>query len=133
MQLVTMQPVEFLEDTVIIERRPDDNPVTDLVRSMLEGRVLGLSKIPRIVEMYARRLQIQEQMTQQIGDFLQATLQPRGVAVIVEGAHMCAMMRGVRQSRARMMTSTMPGIYETDLRLRNQLMAQTGIPTSAGF
>lgn len=46
---------------------------------------------------------------------------------------MCAMMRGVRQSRARMMTSTMPGIYETDLRLRNQLMAQTGIPTSAGF
>jgi len=61
------------------------------------GKVIGLSKIPRIVDMFARRLQIQEQMTSQIANFLQEQLQPQGVAVVVEGAHMCAMMRGESQ------------------------------------
>ena len=59
------------------------------------GKVVGLSKIPRIVEMFARRLQIQEQMTTQIADFIQNTLEPQGVAVVVEGVHMCSVMRGV--------------------------------------
>ncbi len=66
------------------------------------GKVIGLSKIPRIVEMFARRLQVQERMTQQIADFLQETLQAQGVAVVVEGQHMCAAMRGVKKANARM-------------------------------
>ncbi|NIR62410.1 MAG: GTP cyclohydrolase I FolE, partial [Aliifodinibius sp.] len=70
-----------------------------------------LSKIPRIVEMFARRLQIQEQMTSQIADFIQETLNPKGVAVIVEGAHMCAMMRGVKNQSTKMTTSRMLGAF----------------------
>lgn len=62
-----------------------------------DGKVIGLSKIPRIVEMFARRLQIQEQMTTQIAELIQDALNPQGVAVLVEGAHMCSMMRGVKQ------------------------------------
>ncbi|MEN8243201.1 MAG: GTP cyclohydrolase I FolE, partial [Chloroflexota bacterium] len=73
------------------------------------GKVIGLSKIPRIVEMFARRLQIQEQMTSQIAQFLQETLDPQGVAVVVEGAHMCAMMRGVKKENTKMTTSKMTG------------------------
>ena len=76
-----------------------------------KGRVLGLSKIPRIVEMFARRLQLQEQLTQQIGEFLQGTLDPQGVAVVLEGAHMCAMMRGVKQGEARMVTTAFFGAF----------------------
>ncbi len=91
-----------------------------------DGRVLGLSKIPRIVEMFARRLQIQEQMTQQIASFLQDTIQPAGVAVVVEGAHMCAMMRGVKKSQSRMITNAMLGVFESDETLRADLMAQLG-------
>ena len=71
------------------------------------GKVVGLSKIPRIVEMFARRLQIQEQMTSQIANFIDETLQPQGVAVVVEGAHMCAMMRGVKKANTKMTTSKM--------------------------
>ena len=90
------------------------------------GRVVGLSKIPRVVEMFAHRLQIQEQLTQQIAEFLQETLQPRGVAVVVEGAHLCAMMRGVRQSEARMVTNTMLGAFADDTTLRRELMFELG-------
>ncbi len=64
------------------------------------GKVIGLSKIPRIVDMYARRLQVQERMTRQIADLLQSTLEPQGVAVVVEGMHLCSMMRGVRKHDA---------------------------------
>jgi len=76
------------------------------------GKVLGLSKIPRIVEMYARRLQIQEKMTQEIADFLNDLLHPRGVAVIVTGQHMCSMMRGVNQSESKMVTQVMFGEFQ---------------------
>ena len=69
------------------------------------GKVIGLSKIPRIVEMFARRLQVQERMTREIADFLNDTLNPQGVAVVVEGQHMCAAMRGVKKADARMVTS----------------------------
>ena len=77
-----------------------------------DGKVIGLSKIPRIVEMFARRLQVQERMTTQIADFIQEVLHPQGVAVVVEGAHMCSMMRGVRKADASMTTSTMRGDFE---------------------
>jgi GTP cyclohydrolase I len=96
-----------------------------------DRRVLGLSKIPRIVSMFARRLQIQEQMTQEIAAFLQEVLQPRGVAVVAEGAHLCAMMRGVKQSDARMVTSVMMGAFEVDPGLRQDLLAQLGGPSRA--
>jgi GTP cyclohydrolase I len=88
-----------------------------------DGKVIGLSKIPRIVEMFARRLQVQERMTQQIAEFLQETLQPMGVAVVCEGVHMCAAMRGVKKANARMVTSAMLGSFETSQATRNELFA----------
>ncbi|MDH3943560.1 MAG: GTP cyclohydrolase I FolE [Anaerolineae bacterium] len=87
------------------------------------GKVIGLSKIPRIVEMFARRLQIQEQMTSQIANFLQDTLDTDGVAVVVEGAHMCSMMRGVKKANARMTTSTMLGCFRDNEKTRSEFMA----------
>ena len=88
-----------------------------------DGKVIGLSKIPRIVEMYARRLQVQERMTTEIAQFLQAVLNPRGVAVIIEGQHMCAMMRGVKKPQANMTTSTMLGTFKDDPILRGEFLA----------
>ncbi|NTU64148.1 MAG: GTP cyclohydrolase I FolE [Chloroflexi bacterium] len=84
------------------------------------GKVLGLSKIPRVVDMFARRLQVQERMTRQIADFLDQVLHPRGVAVVVEGAHLCSMMRGVRKANARMVTSAVLGGFKTDARTRSE-------------
>lgn len=86
------------------------------------GKVIGLSKIPRIVDMFARRLQIQEQMTSQIADFLQETLDPQGVAVVVEGAHMCAMMRGVKKQNTKMTTSRMTGVFKQNAKTRGEFM-----------
>ena len=76
-----------------------------------EGRVIGLSKIPRIVEMYARRLQVQERMTKQVADFLMERLRPRGVGVVVEASHLCAAMRGVRKPGTIMTTSHVLGLF----------------------
>lgn len=87
-----------------------------------DGRVIGLSKIPRIVEMFARRLQVQERMTKQIAEFLRSLLEPQGVAVVVEGAHMCTMMRGVKKDNARMVTSSMLGIFRRDPRTRAEFL-----------
>jgi GTP cyclohydrolase I len=84
------------------------------------GKVLGLSKIPRVVDMFARRLQVQERMTRQIADFLNDVLHPRGVAVVVEGAHLCSMMRGVRKANARMVTSAVLGGFKSDARTRSE-------------
>lgn len=86
--------------------------------------VIGLSKIPRIVEMYARRLQVQERLTQQIARQLESVLRPQGVAVVVEGFHLCAAMRGVRQQEARMRTSIMRGVFRDDTALRMELLQQ---------
>lgn len=91
-----------------------------------EGRVIGLSKIPRIVEMFARRLQIQEHMTRQIADFLDETLHPRGVAVVVEGVHLCAAMRGVKKANARMVTSAMLGTFKENQASRHEFFAHIG-------
>ena len=88
-----------------------------------DGKVIGLSKIPRIVEMYARRLQVQERMTTEIAQFLQAVLNARGVAVIIEGQHMCAMMRGVKKPQANMTTRTMLGAFKEDPILRGEFLA----------
>ena len=76
-----------------------------------DGKVIGLSKIPRIVDMFARRLQVQERMTRQIADYVNEILHPRGVAVVVEGMHLCAMIRGVRKHDSRMTTSSMLGAF----------------------
>lgn len=86
------------------------------------GKVIGLSKIPRIVEMYARRLQVQERMTVQIADFIDEMLQPLGVAVIAEGVHMCSVMRGVKKANAKMVTSAMRGVFRTDPKTRSEFM-----------
>lgn len=85
-------------------------------------KVIGLSKIPRIVEMFARRLQVQERMTQQIAGLLDQVLNPLGVAVVVEGAHMCSMMRGVKKENARMVTSAMLGSFKENSKTRNEFM-----------
>lgn len=85
-------------------------------------KVIGLSKIPRIVEMFARRLQVQERMTQQIAELLDQVLHPLGVAVVVEGAHMCSMMRGVKKENARMVTSAMLGSFKDNSKTRNEFM-----------
>lgn len=78
-----------------------------------KGEVIGLSKIPRIVDMFSRRLQIQEKMTRQIADFLNTLLQPRGVAVVMEAVHLCGMIRGVRKHDARMTTTSLLGAFRT--------------------
>lgn len=87
-----------------------------------DGRILGLSKIPRVVEMFAWRLQVQEKMTRQIANFLENALHPQGVGVVVEAAHLCAMMRGVNKANARMTTSTMLGLFRKDPRTRQEFM-----------
>ena len=87
-----------------------------------KGKVIGLSKIPRIVDMYARRLQVQERMTRQIADLLQQILEPQGVAVVVEGLHMCSMMRGVKKHDARMTTSAMHGAFRANLATRQEFL-----------
>lgn len=79
-----------------------------------KGQVIGLSKIPRIVDMFSRRLQIQEKMTRQIADFLNTMLEPRGVAVVMEAVHLCGMIRGVRKHDARMTTSSMLGAFRNN-------------------
>ncbi len=85
-------------------------------------KVIGLSKIPRLVEMFARRLQVQERMTHQIAEMLADILQPRGVAVMVEGQHMCSMMRGVKKEHPVMVTTTMLGEFKEDRDLREDFM-----------
>jgi GTP cyclohydrolase I len=86
------------------------------------GRVIGLSKIPRIVDMYACRLQIQERMTRQIAEFIDHLLKPRGVAVAVEALHLCSMIRGVKKHDSRMTTSMMLGSFRTDLAMRMEFL-----------
>jgi GTP cyclohydrolase I len=88
-----------------------------------DGKVIGLSKIPRIVEMFARRLQVQERMTTEIANFLDGRLNPQGVAVVVEGAHMCAMMRGVKKSQVNMTTNVFLGAYKDDPQLRSEFLS----------
>jgi GTP cyclohydrolase I len=93
-------------------------------------KVIGLSKIPRIVDMFARRLQVQERMTRQIAQTIDEVLSPHGVAVAVEGVHMCSMMRGVKKTNARMVTSAMLGSFRHNPETRAEFM---GLIRSPGF
>ena len=87
-----------------------------------KGKVIGLSKIPRIVDMFARRLQVQERMTRQIADMLTNILEPRGVAVVVEAIHLCAMMRGVKKHDTRMTTTALTGLFRRSQATRQEFL-----------
>ncbi len=91
-----------------------------------KGRVVGLSKIPRIVDMYAQRLQVQERLTVQVADFLMERLEPKGVACVIEATHLCMMMRGVKKQEATMVTSSMTGTFRRDARTRAEFMGLIG-------
>ena len=90
------------------------------------GRVVGLSKIPRIVDMYAKRLQLQERLTVQVAEYLMERLEPKGVACVVEATHLCTMMRGVKKQEATMVTSSMTGTFRRDARTRAEFMGLIG-------
>jgi GTP cyclohydrolase IA len=86
------------------------------------GRIVGLSKVPRIVEVFARRLQVQERLTAQIAQALSDVLQPQGVGVIIEAHHLCMMMRGVEKQNSKTITSAMHGVFLSDLRTRDEFL-----------
>ena len=96
---------------------------TAAVAYIPRGRVIGLSKIPRIVETYARRLQVQERLTQQVAEFLQDRLEPQGVGVVIEATHLCAVMRGIRKPGTIMTTSSVLGLFRTRDRTRAEFFA----------
>lgn len=87
------------------------------------GRILGLSKIPRIVDMFARRLQVQERLTTEIAEALQGVLEPEGVGVVIEATHLCMAMRGVEKQNSSAVTSSMTGCLRTDDKSRNEFLS----------
>ena len=88
-----------------------------------DGRIIGLSKIPRIIDMFSRRLQVQERLTNQIADAIHLVLKPIGVAIVMEGRHMCMQMRGVEKQNSLATTSTMLGKFRESVRTRNEFMS----------
>ncbi len=91
-----------------------------------DGKIIGLSKIPRIVEIISRRLQVQERMTVEIAEVLNSALQPQGVAVVAEGYHLCMAMRGVKKAEVSMITSSMLGVFRRDERTRTEFLSLIG-------
>jgi GTP cyclohydrolase I len=87
-----------------------------------DGKIIGLSKLPRIVEVFARRLQVQERLTQQIADAVCEVLQPRGVGVVIEASHLCMMMRGVEKQNSSTITSALRGVFRDDARIREEFL-----------
>jgi len=87
-----------------------------------DRRIIGLSKIPRIVDVFARRLQVQERMTQQIAQAIQDVLAPRGVGVVAHAYHLCMMMRGVQKQNSAAMTSCLLGVFQSDPKTRNEFL-----------
>jgi GTP cyclohydrolase I len=87
------------------------------------GKVIGLSKIPRVVDVFARRLQVQERLTTQIADAISEAIDPQGVAVILEAQHLCMMMRGVEKQHSETVTSAMRGVFKTQLQTRNEFLS----------
>ena len=88
-----------------------------------DGRIIGLSKIPRIIDVFARRLQVQERLTTQIAECLMSALNPKGVAVVIEALHLCMSMRGVRKADAYTITSSMLGAFRKDARSRSEFLS----------
>jgi GTP cyclohydrolase I len=86
------------------------------------GRVIGLSKLPRIVEVFARRLQVQERLTGQIADAVNEVLKPRGVGVVIEAMHLCMMMRGVEKQNSKTITSALLGSFRDDAKTRDEFL-----------
>jgi GTP cyclohydrolase I len=87
------------------------------------GRIVGLSKLPRIVDVFARRLQVQERLTEQIAAAIEDVLKPRGVGVVIEAAHLCMMMRGVEKQSSKTITSALRGIFRSDPRTREEFLS----------
>jgi len=98
-----------------------------------DGKVVGLSKIPRIVNVFARRLQIQEQMTEQIADAISQTIHPKGVAVVLHARHMCMEMRGVEKINSTTVSSALRGLFKSDERTRNEFYNLINAPTASNF
>ena len=86
------------------------------------GRIVGLSKLPRVVEMFARRLQVQERLTEQVAKAVEEVLEPRGVGVVIEAYHMCMMMRGVEKQNSRTITSALRGVCRDDAKTRDEFL-----------
>lgn len=93
-----------------------------------DGRIIGLSKIPRIVDVFARRLQVQERMTVQIAEAIEGALAPKGVGVVVDARHLCMMMRGVQKQNSSAMTSALRGSFQADSKTRNEFLAFVRAP-----
>ncbi len=94
------------------------------------GKILGLSKIPRILDIYARRLQLQERLTDQVACAIQSVLQPRGVGVVIEAYHLCMMMRGVQKQNSKTITSSVLGIFRDDPRTREEFLRLIASPAA---
>jgi GTP cyclohydrolase I len=134
------EPREILNDAVFEERVDEMVVVKDIelyslcehhmvpffgkchVGYLPKGRIIGLSKIPRLVDVYARRLQVQERLTNQIASALFDLLTPRGVGVVIEAQHLCMMMRGVEKQNSRAVTSCMLGTFRSDARTRAEFL-----------
>jgi GTP cyclohydrolase I len=98
-----------------------------------DGKVVGLSKIPRIVNVFARRLQIQEQMTEQIADAITQSIKPKGVAVVLHARHMCMEMRGVEKINSTTVSSALRGLFKSDQRTRNEFYNIINTPSPSNF
>ncbi len=94
------------------------------------GKIVGLSKLPRVVDVFARRLQVQERLGEQIADALEETLQPKGVGVVIEAVHLCMMMRGVEKQSSRTITSSMRGLFRDDSKTRSEFLRLAHSPTA---
>jgi len=98
-----------------------------------DGKVVGLSKIPRIVNVFARRLQIQEQMTEQIADAISSAINPKGVAVVIHARHMCMEMRGVQKINSTTVSSALRGLFKSDQRTRSEFYNIINTPAPSNF
>jgi GTP cyclohydrolase I len=92
------------------------------------GKVVGLSKMPRIVDVFARRLQVQERLTQQIAEAVETAIRPQGVGVVIEAQHLCMMMRGVEKQSSETVTSSLRGVFKTQLQTRNEFLSLVRAP-----